>query len=390
MKAQLKSDSQITADPVMMAQELIRCKSITPKNDGAIELVTSWLKELGFECEIVEFSGDGSYPVKNLYAKYGDGSLNLCFAGHTDVVPVGEESAWKYPPFGGIIENGRLYGRGAVDMKAAICCFIAAARNAIDGGVKPTLSFLITGDEEADAVNGTAKVLKWLEAKGENITACIVGEPTSESKFIDTIKIGRRGSINFRLEVNGVQGHVAYKKNFDNPITSLVKILEELKSTKLDDGNQDFEPSNLEVVNIEVDNKATNVVPAKASAGFNIRFNNIHTATSLEKFVDSICRKHTARYKLISKCSGEAYICDTDQRFTNAVLKAIKLIAGNEAKIDTSGGISDARFIKKFCPAFEIGMLETTAHQVDECVNLDDIQKLTDIYEQIIRAYRSV
>lgn len=374
-------------DPVKLSQELLRCRSVTPNNDGAIELVALWLKDLGFTCEILEFSGDGSFPVKNLYARYGTSPQNFCFAGHTDVVPVGDENAWQYPPFGGEIADGYLYGRGAVDMKVAICCFIVAAQRAIAQGLNDmSLSLIITGDEEADGINGTAKVLRWLEDKGEKLSLCLIGEPTCRKQFGDTIKIGRRGSINFEILLQGKQGHVAYKENFANPISTLVTILHDLKHNKIDDGNENFEASNLEVTNIEVNNPATNVVPAKAMARLNIRFNNLQSAESLEKLIRSVCDKHSQTYKIKVSCSGEAYTSGRADKFIGAINIAVNEVTGITPIINTSGGITDGRFIKNFCPVMEFGMLETTAHQVDERVSIDEINKLTTIYEKIILA----
>jgi succinyl-diaminopimelate desuccinylase len=372
-------------DPVKLSQELLRCQSVTPNNDGAIELVALWLKDLGFTCEILEFSGDGSFPVKNLYARYGTSPQNFCFAGHTDVVPVGDENAWQYPPFGGEIADGYLYGRGAVDMKVAICCFIVAAQRVIAQGLNDmSLSLIITGDEEADGINGTAKVLRWLEDRGEKLSLCLIGEPTCRKQFGDTIKIGRRGSINFEILLHGKQGHVAYKENFANPISTLVTILHDLKHNKIDDGNENFEASNLEVTNIEVNNPATNVVPAKAMARLNIRFNNLQSAESLEKLIRSVCDKHSQSYKIKVSYSGEAYTSGRADKFIDAINIAVKEVTGITPIINTSGGITDGRFIKNFCPVMEFGMLETTAHQVDERVSTDEIHKLTLIYEKII------
>lgn len=377
-------------DPVKLTQELIRCKSVTPEDGGAIDLVSNSLTTLGFSCHKLDFFGDNSYPVKNLYAVYGQGTSNLCFAGHTDVVPVGDSAAWRFDPFGGEIENGILYGRGAVDMKTAIACFITACSRVLAKGMSTiSLSLLITGDEEADAVNGTQKVLHWMQEQNKNITACIVGEPTCSKRFGDTIKNGRRGSINFELTVRGKQGHVAYPENFTNPITILNRILFDLTQLELDIGNNDFPPSNLEITSIDVGNKATNIVPAAAHANFNIRFNNAHSASSLEKLVNEVCVPHCSSYELKAKCSGESFITPPGV-FTNLIAESIEAVVGQKPVLSTGGGISDARFIREFCPVVEVGVLNTTAHQVDEHVSVEHIHKLTRVYEEIITRFAKI
>lgn len=378
------------SDPVKLAQELIRCKSVTPDDGGAIELLSNQLTSLGFFCHKLDYSGDGSYPVKNLYAELGQGKANLCFAGHTDVVPVGDAAAWRFDPFGGVIQNGILYGRGAVDMKTAIACFISASARVLEKGKLPiSLSLLITGDEEADAVNGTQKVLQWLQKQNKKITACIVGEPTCNQRFCDTIKNGRRGSINFKLTVRGKQGHVAYPENFANPITQLNRILFDLNQLQLDAGNSDFPPSNLEVTSIDVGNNATNIVPAIAQANINIRFNNIHYACSLEQLVNEVCAQHSSTYELNARCSGEAFLTPPGM-LTNLVAESVEAVTGQRPALSTAGGISDARFIREFCPVVEVGVLNTTAHQVDEHVSLEYIEKLTKVYEEVITRFAAV
>ncbi len=375
------------SDPIKLAQELIRCKSVTPEDGGAIELLSSHLTSLGFFCQKLDFSGDDSYPVKNLYASWGQGKANLCFAGHTDVVPVGDSAAWRFDPFGGVIQGGILYGRGAVDMKTAIACFIAACARVLARGSLPiSLSLLITGDEEADAVNGTQKVLQWMQKHNKKITACIVGEPTCNQHFCDTIKNGRRGSINFKLSVRGKQGHVAYPENFANPITQLNRILFDLNELELDAGNSDFPPSNLEVTSIDVGNNATNIVPAIAHANINIRFNNTHYASSLEQLVNGVCARHSSAYELNARCSGEAFLTPPGQ-FTNLVAESVEAVTGQRPALSTAGGISDARFIREFCPVVEVGVLNTTAHQVDEHVSLEHIEQLTKVYEEVITRF---
>ena len=370
-----------------IAKKLISCKSITPHNDGALEYLESILSQAGFKCEIINFSEEGYPSIGNLYAKFGTSSPNLCFAGHTDVVPTGDNDAWSYDPFSAIIADNILYGRGAVDMKGAIASFAAAAINFVSQHqFNGSLSFLITGDEEAISINGTVKLLKWLQEKGEHLDACVVGEPTNPNILGEMIKNGRRGSVCFTLTIKGIQGHIAYPENFDNPITAMIKILDELKSTRLDNGNEYFSSSNLEVTNIHVGNQATNVVPATVEAKFNIRYNNIQTQESLLEFVHNICKKHSSRYELQSRFSGDSFL--TEPGFLSDILtSSIKEVTGISPVLSTSGGTSDARFIKDYCPVIEFGLISKTAHQVDESVQVDDLEKLTQIYFKTIKKF---
>lgn len=372
-------------DALDLAKELIKCKSVTPIDDGAIPTLADYLKPLGFKCHILEFSEAGLSPVKNLYAKIGNKLPNLCFAGHTDVVPIGNLSDWKYPPFGAEVENGILYGRGAVDMKASIACFASAASDFIKKkNFNGSISFLITGDEEVGTINGTQKLLKWLEERKEIISACIVGEPTSENKLGQMIQNGRRGSISFALEVNGKQGHIAYPQNYDNPITKLVNIMHELKKQPLDSGNEHFEPSNLELTDLYVGNNAGNVVPARANARFNIRFNNLHTWDSLTKHISNTCKKHAHNFSLHTTRSGKAFFTKPSW-FSDIIKESVHEVTKIKPELTTCGGTSDARFIQDYCSnIFECGLVFKTAHQVDEYVSLKDIEKLTKIYYKII------
>jgi succinyl-diaminopimelate desuccinylase len=371
-----------------LTKKLIRCKSITPEDDGAIETLANHLSPLGFECHILEFTESGIPPIKNLYAKFGTGTPNLCFAGHTDVVPIGNIKDWKHNPFGAEIENGILYGRGAVDMKTSIACFAQAAADYIAAQrFKGSISFLITGDEEVGTVNGTQKLLKWLEEKKEKLSACIVGEPTSENNLGEMIQNGRRGSISFALEVKGKQGHIAYPQNYDNPITRLANIIHELKSQPLDKGNEHFEPSNLEFTDLHVGNDATNVVPARANARFNIRFNNLHSWDSLTTHVNNTCTKHTQNFSLNTTKSGKAFFIKPNQ-FSDIIKESVHEVTQINPKLTTCGGTSDARFIQDYCPTiFECGLVFKTAHQVDEHVSLQDIENLTKIYYKIINKF---
>ncbi len=376
----------MTIDAIDFIQKLVQCQSVTPADGGAIPLLESTLTELGFTCHRLKFQEDGTEAVENLYARYGTAEPNFCFAGHTDVVPTGD--GWRFPPFSATIDNGVIYGRGTEDMKGGIACFVAAVSKFLQenkdfGG---SISFLITGDEEAIAINGTKKVLKWMEEQGEEITVCLVGEPTNDDKIGDVIKIGRRGSINTKLTVHGVQGHVAYPEHSDNPITKLVDILHDLQHVKLDEGNESFQPSNLEIVSVDVGNSACNVTPKSAEARFNIRFNNNHTLASLEKQITEIVKKYTDVFKLEFDKSGEAFLTK-DEHFIGVVRDAIKATTGIKANLDTGGGTSDARFIKDYCPVVEFGFISKTLHKVDENIAVADAYTLTDIYHEVLKGY---
>lgn len=373
---------------VKIAQELIRKKSVTPVDDGAIDFLKNYLEKLGFKCTVLDFEGSGSYPVKNFYARYGEAQPNFCFAGHTDVVPVGNEKDWSVDPFAGEIRDDMLIGRGAVDMKGGVAAFVAAAEQFVKSEkFSGSVSFLITGDEEAKAINGTKKVLKWLEENGEKLDACLVGEPTNPSELGEMIKIGRRGSITFDLEVEGVQGHVAYPHQADNPIRKLVNVLYDLNNLVLDKGNDHFQPSNLEVVNIDVGNAATNVIPARAKATFNIRFNDVHIAKEIEKIIhDVVAKSAGSKFKLIADIGAEAFITKAG-KLSEALNAVIEEKFGKKAELSTTGGTSDARFIKDYCPVVEFGLINKTAHQVDEQISIVDLENLTEIYYKLLYKY---
>jgi len=341
-----------TISEVSLARDLVKCQSVTPKDDGAINVVAKNLKKLGFKCQIMEFQEKGTAKIKNLYAKIGKESPNLCFAGHTDVVPVGDLKSWTVNPFGGVIKNQKLIGRGVSDMKGFISCFVAAVSEFLKRNkkLKGSISFLITGDEETVAINGTQKVVEKLIQKKEKIDFCIVGEPTNENRLGEMIKIGRRGSMTGHLTILGTQGHVAYPHTSNNPSTIIVDVLNKIKNLKLDRGNKDFEPSNLEVTKITIDNTADNIIPAEAKASFNIRFNNLHTSSSLKKKLNrifsSITQKSKANYKIKYHVSGESFLTKP-----NKTVYMIKSVIKKSTKISpvlsTTGGTSDARFIKK-------------------------------------------
>ena len=370
-----------------LAKELIRKPSITPKDAGAINVLAKNLKSLGFKCWFLNFKN-----VKNLYAKLGTSSPNFCYAGHTDVVPPGNVGDWSFDPFKPTIKNNKLIGRGANDMKSSIACFVAAvsrfkAKNEKFGG---SISLLITGDEEGAAINGTEKVVEYLKKKKEKINFCIVGEPTNPNKLGEMIKIGRRGSITGRLTIFGIQGHVAYPDRANNPSDVMVKILKKIKEIKLDRGTKNFQASNLEITKINIDNHADNVIPGAAKAVFNIRFNNKHSSNSLKKKLNivfkSMVKKANCKFNINYQVSGESFLTKPN-RTTYMVQNTIKKITRIKPKLSTTGGTSDARFIKKIAPCLEFGLVGKTMHKVDESVPLPDLKKLTNIYLNILKNY---
>ena len=373
-------------DPVALTQELIRRPSVTPADEGAMDLVQRTLEMLGFSCRRMKFG-----EIENLYARYGTASPNLCFAGHTDVVPVGDSAAWSREAFAAEIVEGVLIGRGAVDMKSAVAAFAAAAAKAIAAGqVKGSLSFLITGDEEGVATHGTKMVVEALKAEGEAIDHCVVGEPSSAETFGDMIKIGRRGSINVWLTVDGRQGHVAYPHRAANPIPVLVDLLATLQNHVLDEGYTGFQPSNLEVTTIDVGNGATNVIPAQAKARLNIRFNPAHKGAELAAWIEAEAAKAQANFAGVIKVepviSGEAFLTEPGD-FTDVVVGAVKDVAGVSPELSTSGGTSDARFIRDLCPVVELGLVGKTMHAVDERAPVQEIYDLQRVYERLIERY---
>ena len=377
---------------LQLSKDLIRFQSITPKDLGAIGFLSKKLKKLGFNCKILEFKGKGSKPIKNLYARIGKKRPNLCYAGHTDVVPPGNLKDWTVNPFEPLVKKNYLIGRGANDMKSSIACFAAAVSQYLQKkqNFEGSISFLITGDEEGYAINGTKKVVDYLKRKKEKIDFCIVGEPTNPNKLGEMIKIGRRGSLSGKIEIVGTQGHIAYPHLSKNPINTLVAICKKLKDRKLDKGNKSFQPSNLEFTSINVDNKAHNVIPARARAQFNIRFNNLHTSSSLKKKIDLIVKKisnkNKCKYKIDYIANGEAFLTKPGKTIL-MIKKIIKKITKINPKFSTTGGTSDARFIKKIAPCMEFGLVNKTMHRVDECVSLIDLKKLTKIYNSILVEY---
>jgi succinyl-diaminopimelate desuccinylase len=369
-------------DPGLLAAELIRRPSVTPKDEGALEIVAHTLETLGFACHRLTFEEAGTDPIANLYARKGAGGPNLCFAGHTDVVPVGAADQWSFDPFAAAVKDGVLCGRGAVDMKGAIAAFIAAAEAFLGRrgpGLAGSISLLITGDEEGIAINGTRKVLAWLKARGETIDACVVGEPTSATQLGDMIKIGRRGSMTGRLTVEGVQGHVAYPHLADNAAHRLVALLAGLTARALDDGTEHFQKSGLQVTTIDIGNPATNVIPGAAKATFNIRFNDLWTSAKLKAWIKEALDRVDPNYRLAWEVSGESFLVPPG-RVSDCLSGAIHEITGLAAELSTTGGTSDARFIQAHCPVAEFGLVGQTMHKVDERVDLADIARLTAIY----------
>jgi len=373
-------------DVILLAKELIKKKSVTPDDDGAIELLSDYLKQLGFTCNILDFKQSGYPDTRNLYACYGDSGMNLAFAGHTDVVPAGD--GWQYGPFDAVIHNDTLYGRGAVDMKGAIASFIIAVKEFLESNPKfnNKISFIITGDEEDVAINGTIKILEWLKQRHEKIDHCLVGEPTNPNSVGEMIKIGRRGSINFTITSIGKQGHVAYPENAINPVSRLTKLLDFLSNHTFDKGNKFFDPTNLEITTIDVGNKTTNVIPYQATAQLNIRFNNEHDSKALIKFIKEACSEYLYKYSLEHRVSGEAFF-NRDTYFTDLVSTSIENIIKKAPIQSTSGGTSDARFIKDICPVVEFGLVNKTAHRVDENIDVDELIQLKNIYKEIISNY---
>jgi succinyl-diaminopimelate desuccinylase len=377
-------------DPVALAQALIRCPSVTPADAGALDVLEAALAGLGFACHRLPFSAPGTPDVDNLYARWGEGGPHFCFAGHTDVVPPGDRAGWSIDPFAGTIVDGQLYGRGAADMKGAIAAFVAAAAATIarrPAGRPPgRISLLITGDEEGPAINGTAKVLEWMEAHGERPDAVLVGEPTSESALGDMIKIGRRGSMNAVLTALGAQGHVAYPHLADNPNHRLVQMLAALIAAPLDHGTDWFQASSLQVTSIDVGNPATNVIPARASARVNIRFNDRHSSASLRAWMAERLKPHDGRYAIDVQVSGEAFLTPPGP-LSALVARAIAGVRAVEPTLSTTGGTSDARFIRRIAPVVEFGLPSRTMHKLDERAAVADIRDLARIYGAVLDAF---
>jgi len=373
-------------DPIAFAQDLIRRPSVTPRDAGAMDVLEGALKSLGFACRRMRFG-----EIENIYARRGTQAPNLCFGGHTDVVPPGDTAAWRNDPFAGEVSDGILHGRGAVDMKGAVAAFVAAvSRIVAKGEPAGSLSLIITGDEEGSGHDGARRIVETLLSEGERIDHCLVGEPTSSAALGDMIKVGRRGSLNCLLTVEGVQGHVAYPHRAANPVPVLIALLQKLATHKLDDGFPEFQPSNLEVTDLEVGNPAHNVIPARASARLNIRFNPNWKGAELVAWIEGLCREaetgFNGRVVLTPTISGEAFFTQPD-RFVNIVSDAVEAVVGRKPELSTSGGTSDARFFRALCPVLEFGLLGTTMHMVDERTPVAEVEALTRIYEGVITGY---
>jgi len=382
----------VTINELQLAKELIKFPTVTPVDAGIMKFLEKKLKALGFKTKVLEFREKNNKPVKNLYARLGSKGPNFCYAGHLDVVPAGNLEDWTVNPFKPSVKKGYLIGRGANDMKSSVAAFVSAVSNFISNkrGFNGSISLLITGDEEGAAINGTKKVVEYLKKKKEKIDFCLVGEPTNPNKLGEMIKIGRRGSMTGKLSIIGIQGHVAYPHRANNPSTSLVQILKELKEIKFDNGTKDFQPTNLEITKIDIDNFADNVIPGIANAKFNIRFNNRHSSSSLKKkinkIIKKISKKNKSKYMIDYRVSGEAFLTKPNST-TYMIQDIIKKITKIKPKLSTTGGTSDARFIRKIAPCLEFGLVGKTMHKVDEAVSLSDLKKLTLIYSIILKNY---
>ena len=381
------------ADPIALARDLLRCPSVTPVEAGALGLIEGVLKGAGFEVHRVTFAEPATAPVENLYARIGSAGPHLVFAGHTDVVPPGEPAKWTHPPFAGEIADGTLYGRGAVDMKGAIACAMAATLDhlaARGGNPKGSISFLITGDEESIAVNGTVKLIKWAAERGESFDHCILGEPSNAAMIGDTIKIGRRGSLNGTLVITGKQGHVAYPERADNPVRGLVALMSALMAVPLDRGSAQFTASNLEFTSIDIGNPVVNLIPGEARARFNIRFNDSHSQVSLKTLIEKRAAEAAAgrtRWHIDWEPSNADSFVTGPGAFVDLVSGAIEDVTGKKPELSTTGGTSDARFIKDYCPVLEFGLVGQTMHQVDERTAVADLTTLTAVYRAILDRY---
>ena len=375
-----------TINPIELSQRLIRCPSVTPDEGGALDELQNVLEELGFRCQRLLFSESGTPDVDNLYARLGDRGPNFCFAGHSDVVPPGDRDEWGEDPFSGVVIDGKLFGRGSADMKSAIASFISAVqryKSNVGEEIPGSISLLITGDEEGPAINGTIKVLDWMSKNNELIDACIVGEPTNPDHLGQMMKIGRRGSFTGWLTVMGVQGHTAYPHLAENPLSKLVKMLEPLAEEQLDQGTEYFPPTTAAISSIDTGNSATNVIPQKVTASFNIRFNDSRTAEDIEEWLRGHFDSVGGSYQLETACSSNAFITEPGA-LSEDLISAIKDVVGSSPEMSTTGGTSDARFIRKYCPVVEFGIVGKTMHKINEHVEIKDVELLTDIYTELL------
>jgi len=375
-------------DPILLTQVSVRCQSITPHDDGALDTMADPLSHMGFDIHRLRFEEDGYDAIDNIFARLGKTGRHLCYMGHTDVVPVGRESDWKFPPFSATIENGILYGRGVADMKGGNCAFVSAISRFISEqpDFNESISLLITGDEEAKSVNGTIKVIDWMNKNNQMPDVALVGEPSNSSHMGEIIRVGRRGSLSGKILVKGIQGHSAYPERVDNPIPHLIRLLSRLIDEKLDNGTADFPPSHIVISSVDVGNPTSNIIPARAEALFNIRFNDSWTAATLENHFRYILDKIYKNYEL-TVWSNAASFVTANNPWRDIVINAVEKISGGKPKADTGGGTSDARFIAKYCPVVEYGLLNATIHKVDEHSTLGDIETLTETYTEILRSY---
>lgn len=380
---------KLVYDPLSLTQQLVQIPSVSPDSGEALDCVQAHLEPLGFTCHRQSFEDQGSYQVPNLYARWGSQSPNFCFAGHTDVVPPGDDDLWKYPPFSGVIANDFLHGRGSADMKGALATFIVAAKEYLESAhPQGSISLLITGDEEAEALNGTKRALEWILAKGEQLDGCLIGEASCETELGDTLKVGRRGSLSGTIIVKGTQGHVAYPDLADNPISRLISILSTLNQKVLDDGNDLFQPSNFEITSIDVGNTARNVIPAQVMAHFNIRYNPLQSLEDLQTWIEKSCAAHTESYDLYWANKGLPFYTEPC-RLRDVVTQAVEVVTSLKPKPSTGGGTSDGRFIHTHCPVVEFGVCNATIHQANESVPVRDLQLLKEVYKETLRLYFS-
>jgi succinyl-diaminopimelate desuccinylase len=372
-----------------LSRSLIKCNSVTPKDDGTQKILEETLKDLGFSCHTKTFTDKNTPDIRNFYARLGTSAPNFCFAGHTDVVPIGDKDSWTKDPFSAEVVDGLLYGRGASDMKTAIACFIEATSHFIENhgpNFNGSISLLITGDEEGPAVNGTRKLLEWVTSEGEVIDACIVGEPTNPTNLGEMVKIGRRGSLNATLTVFGLQGHTAYPHLAKNPVHTLVDMLNVITNLHLDDGSEHFQASTLQVSTIDVGNTATNVIPGKAKTVFNIRYNDLHNSITLDRKLRDTLDAIDENYELDIHVSGESFLTPPGD-LSNIVSHAVESVTSRTPELSTTGGTSDARFIKDYCPVVEFGLVGQTMHKSDECVAIKDLELLTKVYIEILEQF---
>lgn len=375
-------------DPIALTQDSIRCKSVTPHDDGALNILANPLSEMGFVVHSLRFEDRGTPPIDNFFARLGSGGKHLCYMGHTDVVPVGRESDWTHAPFSAVIDDGKLYGRGASDMKGGNCAFVAAVSRFLNEhpDFKGSISCAITGDEEAKSINGTVKIIDWMQKNGHLPDVALVGEPSNPNHMGEIIRVGRRGSLSGKILVEGIQGHSAYPERSDNPIPHLIRLLSTLITEKLDDGTKDFPPSHIVISSIDVGNLAPNIIPARAEALFNIRFNDMWTAETLESHLRKILNAIHPNYKMNVWSNAKSFVT-ANHPWRDIVIDAVEKISGKKPIADTGGGTSDARFIASYCPVVEYGLINSTIHKVDEFASLDDIETLTKTYHEILKSY---